>query len=130
MSRHRHRGFTLIEMVIAFAILGISLTVLFDVFETSLARTRHDTRLSEGTLFAESLLARAGTELPLGAGAHTGEWQGFAYELTDQPVAAPQGQKAYTLPTTVVTAAVTWREPAGNRTIALSTLKFLPRAHP
>lgn len=130
MSHHRSRGFTLIEMVIAFAILGISLTVLFNAFETSLARTRHDTRLSEGTLLAESLLARAGSELPLGAGAHSGESQGFTYELTDGPVALQQGKVAYTAPTTVVTASVTWHELAGNRTISLSTLKFLPRPTP
>jgi len=130
MSGHRNRGFTLIEMVIAFAILGISLTVLFNAFETSLARTHHDTRLREGTLLAESLLARAGTELPLGAGAHTGESQGFAYEVTDEAVTPPQGQLAYTVPTTVVTASVTWHELSGNRTIALSTLKFLPRTSP
>lgn len=130
MSRYRNRGFTLIEMVVAFAILGISLTVLFDAFETSLARTRHDTRLSEGTLVAESLLARAGTEYPLDGAVHYGEWQGFAYELSDRPVAFPQAQRAYTIPTTMVTAAVTWHELAGNRTVALSTLKFLPRASP
>lgn len=130
MNRHPNRGFTLIEMVVAFAILGISLTVLFDAFETSLARTRHDTRLSEGTLFAQSVLARAGTEFPLDGAVHSGQWQEFAYELSDRPIAPPQEQRVNTIATTLVTASVTWHELAGNRTIALSTLKFLPRANP
>ena len=130
MSQHRNRGFTLIEMVIAFAILGVSLTALFDAFETSLARTRHDTRLSEGTLLAESLLARGGTEFPLDGAVHAGNWQEFSYELVDQPVSAARGQMDYTVGTTTVIASVTWHESAGNRAITLSTLKFLPRTNP
>ncbi len=110
MTQQRTRGFTLIEMVIALAILGISLTVLFSAFENSLSRTRHDARLSEATLLAESLLSRAGTEWPLGTGAHTGEWQSFAYELSDEPVPTPQGRTAYTVRTTTVTAAVRWHD--------------------
>jgi general secretion pathway protein I len=130
MRGNRNRGFTLIEMVIAFAILGISLTALFGVFETSLARTRHDARLSEATLLAESLLARAGTEIPLDGAKHTGAWQEFDYELTGEPVNAARGQTEYTVPTTTVIASVTWHESAASRTITLSSLKFLPRAIP
>jgi general secretion pathway protein I len=124
----RQQGFTLIEMVVAFAILVLALTVLYGIFESTLSRSRHDARLSEGTLIAQSLLARAGTEWPLDTVTRRGEWEGgYAYELAQQEDAPIKGQVPFTLPTIKVTASVTWSEMAGRRTVAVSTLKFLPR---
>jgi general secretion pathway protein I len=130
MSPPHQHGFTLIEMVIAFAILGITLTVLFGVFQNALSRTRHDARLSEGTLLARSLLARAGSEWPLADGTREGSWGGYEYELIEQTVVAPPGQPPYTLPTIRVSASVTWVERAGRRALSLSTLKLLPPGAP
>jgi general secretion pathway protein I len=130
MTARHHQGFTLIEMVIAFAILGLSLSVLYGAFENSLARTRHDVRLSEAILFAQSLLARAGTEWPLGGDARSGDSAGYTYQLTQQPVLPTDGKPPFTLPETRVTASVSWSEAAGSRTIALSTIKWLPKDKP
>jgi general secretion pathway protein I len=126
----RQRGFTLIEMVIAFAILSLSLGVLYGAFEATLSRSRHDARLSEGILLAQSVLARAGSEWAFGNDTRTGEWGGFSYELVQQPVPPPAGQAPFTLPTIKLTASVTWPEIAGRRTIVLSTLKLWSRERP
>jgi general secretion pathway protein I len=118
-------GFTLIEMVVAFAILGLTLAVLYSVFESALSRSHHDARLSEGTLVAQSLLARAGVEWPLAEGTRAGEWNGFSYQLAVQATALDRGQHFTTVPTVHVRATVVWPESAGRRSISLSTLKFL-----
>jgi general secretion pathway protein I len=124
MNTDRVRGFTLIEMVIAFAILGISLSALYATLQNALSRTRHDARLSEATLFARTLLARAGTEWPLIDGSTTGEEGGLEYELSELTIKAPPDQPPFTIPTVQVTVIVSWPELAGKRSISLSTLKL------
>lgn len=126
----RAAGFTLIEMVIAFAILGLSLSALYATFQNALSRTRHDAHLSEATLLARSLLARAGTEWPLIEGSTRGEWSEYTYELAEHKILAPAKDVPFTLPAVQVTAAVTWVEFAGKRTISLSTLKLQPWVAP
>jgi hypothetical protein len=111
-------------MVVAFAILGVTLTVLYSVFENALLRSRHDARISEGTLVAQSLLARAGVEWPLAEGTRAGEWNGFSYQLAVQANSPGGGQHLTTLPTAHISATVAWPEAAGRRSISLSALKF------
>jgi general secretion pathway protein I len=125
MSRRSQQGFTLLEMVIAFAILGLTLTVLYGVFENALIRTTHDAHLSEGTLLAQSLLSRAGPEWPLTDGTHDGESHGYSYALIEGTVAPAEGDPRYTVPTVRITASVNWAEDGGRRSISLSTLKLL-----
>lgn len=52
-------GFTLLEVVVALAILGLSLTVLFAIFSQSVARTRSDETRENERVLAQSLLQRA-----------------------------------------------------------------------
>jgi general secretion pathway protein I len=128
--RRASTGFTLIEMVIAFAILGLSLSALYATFQSALSRTRHDAHLSEATLLAHSLLARAGTEWPIIEGSLRGEWSEYAYELSEHKRVAPTNEASYTVPTVQVTSTVTWAEPAGKRSYSLSTLKLQPWVAP
>jgi general secretion pathway protein I len=125
VSSHRQRGFTLIETVIAFAILGLSLSALYGAFGSALSRTRRDAKLSEATLIAQSLLARAGTELPASGGTYTGEWNDYKYELTQQ-ASAPPGPGMATVQTVRVTARVSWPGSSGPREIEVSTLALQP----
>jgi general secretion pathway protein I len=128
MSRRRSQGFTLIEMMVAFAILAVALGVLYSAFENSLSRLRHDAHLQEGILLAQSVLARAGTEWPLAT--TRGEWDAYTYEVTQERDNPPEGQPLYTQPVVRVTAAVSWMESAGRREVTLSTLKFQPEIKP
>jgi general secretion pathway protein I len=123
-GRSRMRGFTLLEVVIAFAILGLSLAVLFGAFQTALSRSRRDAQLSEATLLAQSLLARAGTELTIEQPGQDGEWSGYRYVLTQEAVAAPSLQRAVTIPTQRVTVRVSWVSGSGTHEIEISTLKL------
>jgi general secretion pathway protein I len=130
MSARGSRGFTLIEMVIAFAILGMTLAALYGVFATAAARARRDTHLAEGVLLARSLLARVGTEWPVREGTMQGDWENFTYSVVERPTGDALAASAYTLPTIHVTASVSWKESNGPHDVELSTLKLAPRESP
>ena len=122
--KNAERGFTLIEMVVAFAILGLTLTALYGTFENALSRTLRDSRLAEATLLAQSTLARIGTEWPIGSGQHTGTWSGFSYETWE-------GDKSdATLPTQRVAVEVRWVEGTNHRSIGISALRLAPQVAP
>ena len=120
-------GFTLIEVVIAFAILGLSLAALYGVFCNSLGRVRRDARLSEATLLAQSLLAKGDIETPGAREGETGEWHGFRYELTWHDLPSLPRQSAQGAIVARVTARIGWSGAGGPREIQISTLKLAQR---
>ena len=124
MTRRVHRGFTLIEMVIALAILATALPVLYGVFIGALSRMHRDVRLGEATLLAQSVLARAGSEYSNPDQPLRGKWNEFEYQLTEVLVPAPEGQRPYTQPTVHVTARVTWPSGSGARDLVLTSQKL------
>jgi len=130
MTAKRMRGFTLIEVAIAFAILGMALTVLYGAFENALSRMRHDALISEGTLLAQSLLSRAGIELAPSTSPILGDYKAYHYQLTQELVTPPNGERPGAQPLLKVSAMVTWTGSAGSQSITLSTLKQLQKADP
>lgn len=69
-------GFTLIEVVVALAIMALSLGVLYESFGWSLRRTATLERRQEAWLTAQSLLAELRAQRTLSIGTADGEAQG------------------------------------------------------
>lgn len=67
-DRLYQRGFSLLEVLVAFAILSITLGVLLQVFATGVRGTALSEDYTRATLHAESVLAALGRELPLAEG--------------------------------------------------------------
>ena len=78
-------------------------------------------------MIAQSLLARAGSELPSEPGSTRGVWNGYTYELTQEIVNPPSGQRVFTQPIVRVTAKVWWAGSQGSRDIEISTLRLVSR---
>ncbi len=70
----RQQGFTLIEILVAFMILTLSLTVLFRIFSGGLRNVELSSNYTQAVLVAESQLAAAGITAPLETGESSGEW--------------------------------------------------------
>lgn len=79
-KRHRRRGFTLIEVLVAFAILAMALAAMFQLFSGGLGAIGTAERYSMATMLARSVLDDVGAEIPLIPGEQGGDLDdGFSW---------------------------------------------------
>ena len=81
---NREDGFTLVEVLVSFLILSLSLGVLYQSFVTS---SRGLARVSEretAAALAQTLLERIGTDIPLAVGTREGDFdlEGFSWRIS------------------------------------------------
>jgi general secretion pathway protein I len=81
------RGFSLLEVMVAFAILAVSLGVLMQIFSRASLATHVAAQYSRAVSLAESRLEAVGSAFPLEEGTVSGEPEdGYAWELSIIPV--------------------------------------------
>ena len=90
-SLHRQRGFTLIEVVVAFALLALALTFLLASLSGAARQVRIASDSSRATLHAQSLLAQVGVGETLQPGRRQGDFDAGRYRwaLEIAPFADP-----------------------------------------
>jgi general secretion pathway protein I len=76
----RERGFTLLEVLVAFTLLALFFGALFQVFASGLAVTRSGETHSRAVLLAKSKLAEIGADHRIGPGSHSGVFDHGARE--------------------------------------------------
>jgi len=76
------RGFTLIEVVVAFALLALALTFLLGSLSGAARQVRMASDSSRATLYAQSLLAQLGVGETLEPGRRNGNFDGGRYRWT------------------------------------------------
>lgn len=80
------RGFTLIEVLVAFTILAFTLAALIQVFTAGLRSSDAVDRHLMATMLARSVLDDLGAEIPVAAGETSGELeQGYRWIVHIQP---------------------------------------------
>jgi len=125
--RRRARGFTLVEMLIAFTILAVALVALMQAFGTGFRGLHASEAHSLAVMQARSTLERVGTEVPLQPGEWAGSFDNGSHWSTRIRVYEPEGDAGQPLQTVVpyeVEVTVTW---AGGRSVSLKTLRLAPR---
>lgn len=68
----RQRGFSLLEVIVAFVLLAVAMGLLLAVLGGGLAQVRRSGEASEAALHAQSLLARVGVLEPIAPGRSSG----------------------------------------------------------
>jgi general secretion pathway protein I len=124
----RQSGYTLIEVLVAFMILALALTVLMRIFSGGLRNVSVSSDYATATLIAESRLAAAGIDLPLVPGETSGtEGERFEWTISVQDYepwpgyrSAAQGVDAYR-----VTVTVEWPHRDRTRSVGLSTVRLI-----
>jgi len=91
-GRAAARGFTLIEVVAAFAILALGLTLTMQIASGGMRQARQAADYTEAALLAQSLLDTAGVGERIKLGETRGEWEGgFRWTLNVAPFAGEAG---------------------------------------
>jgi general secretion pathway protein I len=123
----RQSGYTLIEVLVAFMILALALTVLLRIFSGGLRNVSVSSDYAIATLIAESRLAAAGIDAPLRPGETSGtegarfEWTVNVQDYQPWPGyrSAAKGLDAYR-----VTVTVEWPHGDNTRSVGLSTVRL------
>jgi len=125
MVRLGERGFTLLEVLVALAILGVSLAAVYQAFGTGLRNDRQARLYEEEVALAEMRMAQVGTELPATAGRWSGEEGDLRWTLLVQPAEdEPLQVQPSLLRLMAVTVEVSWPQRAGESRIALSSFRL------
>jgi len=78
------RGYSLIEVIVAFALMALAATLLLGSLSGAARQVRIADDQGRAALHAESLLATLGMEAPLAAGKQQGEWEKGRYRWSLQ----------------------------------------------
>ena len=125
------RGFTLVEALVAFAILATVLVALYEAMGTSLKGLDRSGRVDEAVLIAESRLDELKARKTLPESPLEGAVEGTAYRWRVEPVAeaAPEAPELAVSPLRLrkVKLVVTWREGPNEKHIAIERSLLLLR---
>lgn len=136
-ARRGSGGFTLLEVLVAFTILALSLGAVFQVWSIGLRSTSQAESRALAVLLLESKLAGIGIEEPLESGEQAGEFDnGFRWHASVEPYEAegaePEGAESEgfvsgpgIVPYQVVVT-VRWGERENEHALSLTTLRLGP----
>lgn len=131
MSHHRapraQAGFSLLEVLVAFAILAVSLGVLMNIFSQAARTTILASQYSRAASLAEARLNAVGAaEIPLEEGTFSGEPEGgIAWEVSIVPLSLGEEFTQEPLATPYrVNATALWQDGGQVRSVTLSTLRL------
>jgi general secretion pathway protein I len=119
-------GFTLLELLVAFAILAVAMAATLQAFGSGLDAARRTDGASEALAAARSQLDRVGTELPIEPGRYSGgEERGTRWSILIERRKSPldhlaEAERLYALFDVVVTAAVPGSEPVSLATVRVA----------
>ena len=137
--RQASRGFTLMEILVAFVVLATSVAILYRTFSTGIRNVDAISGYSEAISLAESKLMALGLEKPLVEGDEAGETENrrFKWALSVKPYtppdASPEPTNAFFNANQLfrATVRISWDETGQQgRSIALSTVRMSGRVQP
>ncbi|WP_345294523.1 type II secretion system protein XpsI [Luteimonas vadosa] len=128
------RGYTLIEVLVAFAVLALALTLLLGTLSGASRQVRWSADAGRAALHAESLLAQTGVGEVLQPGRRDGEFEAGRYRWTLE--VAPYQDPARPSPATVDPFAprllqlrllVTWGDGGPRENLVVDSLRLVPQ---
>jgi general secretion pathway protein I len=127
--RSNSRGMTLIEVLVAFVILSLTMAVLMQIFSGGIRNAHIASGYSRAVFLAESRLAAAGVEQPLAAGETAGQvGPNLNWRMSVAAVENEGGSDRPLMPARMyqVRVLVGWDEDGRQRQVELSSLRLGP----
>jgi general secretion pathway protein I len=128
--RNHSRGMTLLEILVAFVILSLTMAVILHIFSGGMRNSRSADTYSRAVFLAQSRLAAVGLERPLAPGEDAGQvgsnlqWRVTVVAMEDSGEA---DRLLMPIRQYVVRAVVAWQEDGHDKHIVLSTVRLGPR---
>jgi general secretion pathway protein I len=124
----RKAGFTLVEVIVAIAILSVALGSLMAMIGNALHQTGQADRMARAGSLAQSLLVRLGPELPLGERQDTGQFDnGFHWRLNSRRFGDASDLQQWPASAYKVSVEVSWHDGFRERSFTLTTLRLGPK---
>ena len=126
-AKRYQRGFSLIEILVAFMILAMSLSVIFRIFSGGLRNVALSEDYARAVLVAESQLSAIGISEPLEPGMTSGEWgERFRWERVVEDYSPWEQPKELSSPLLAyrITVNVDWEHAGRSREISLSSVRL------
>ncbi len=127
MRCRRLKGFTLIEVLVAFSILSLTLSALFALLSAGTRNTRVADEYGRAVVWAESKLAQLGVSEPLRSGVSRGRFDAdYQWELRveKRPLQEVVLFADYEWDLLDVTLRVWWQSMGRERDLSLSTVRL------
>ena len=124
------RGLSLLEVLVAFSILALTLGVLLRIFGSGLRGAALAGAYSQAVLQAETLLSRSGIEASLEVGEQHGTLDNrYHWRRIIRPYRLPVTEEETELPLIPyeVIVEVFWQETGKRRSVTLTSLRLVPR---
>lgn len=124
------RGMTLIEVLVAFIVLSLTMAVIMQIFSGGMRNARMAGSYSRAVFLAESRLAAAGLEKPLLAGDDSGQvGPDLHWRVTVIPLEDDGSTNRQLMPVRLyqVRAQVSWGEDGREHQVELNSLRLGPR---
>ena len=121
----KHKGFTLLETLVALSILAISLGVIYQIFGTSLRNMQYAKEYSYAQMFAESKLSELGKGIPVKQGRIEGDIDGkYFWVINVEPQSTNAVSSQNLVQTFKVLFSIHWDSQGRQRSIDLVTYKL------
>lgn len=132
-SIKRSRGFTLLEVLLAFVVFALSFATVLEILSGSMRNTMRAKEYTEIALIAQSVMDQLGLEIPLEQGTNVaGESGDYSWEVfVDSYEAGPENAHSVELGELTgielleIDLLVTWGEPPRNKTYSFSTIRAM-----
>lgn len=130
MPKHfTQRGFSLIEVLVAFVLLSFSLAVILQIFSGSLRNVAAARNYTNAMVLADAKLSSLGSELPIETGEVTGEDGDFVWRLSITPYVYPDESPEQDSQQTdqqlfEVSISVSWQQGARQPQVDMHTLRI------
>lgn len=122
------RGFTLLEVLVAFSIFTVSLGIIFQIFSKGTRAVMLSDEYTQAVFIAQSRLASAGIEGDLDVGEYSGkENEIYSWTTTIRPYESTDDlETTYHLSEREIEVTVNWSSRGKERSIKLNTLRLIP----
>ncbi|MFZ1233587.1 MAG: prepilin-type N-terminal cleavage/methylation domain-containing protein [Thiofilum sp.] len=123
-----HQGFSLLEVLVAFVVMGLVVGTLLQLYGTSMRSVSLADEMSFALLAAESQLARVGRDIPVEHGAESGAVDGsdYRWRVEMEPVELMENQDTFSLSLEPFRVVVTieWDSDHKQRSYTLTSIRF------